>query len=715
MAGDHESALPSSNTDASIGDKGNTSLEPVDAKRAIEAQNQKRVGNVNISEQGEKQSLVELIPVTPRPDPCKIIAEVRRCDWKNFINRFSEDEPTYVIEALVSGDQLGKEILEEASKRQESGYFRRAEYEARSRVNRTHNTTTWVQRVRIQSPALLQTLGRVTGYAWATSSYTFLHPFQYFIHYHDVLKKELLNMEEVDPEQNTASELAATPISAHGHSSVAKQLRCYIEFVESDILPRYQLLQAGLQDNKSLRVRFHELEYLFKRGDLVFVPDLTLKRNVIDNIKQEILYQSRGLTESTMYHKIWRVWAIASTTPSIATSIDSEASPGFFEVALYYLDYDGASYSPVALEFNIPYFEGEKDVRSLEVLPLHYARNASTLLEEYKGIGKMYTNNLNEWHMKYSGWTLTTDPIGWPITGPAHGPNRFEQRRPEYIDGEVIVDFREAYNDDSQLRSVFMEDEWWVDKVDPDEVVNGLDLLAVWSDEGRSRLVSCSHDAIIMQDLDALIDRNYIESDKYLRADRDQTVVPDGDDLALLPRRMLAYSLKDAKFVPVDVRYMKSLDQRNNEFSHLQLQEIHKQVIQTAVRSHLKRRPIDRQIESGTSATVYTQDFIRGKGRGLLVMLHGEPGTGKTATAEAVAQMFKRPLFPLSCGSLDSVYTAERQLDAVFRLSALWDCILLLDEADVFLSARAPSDNLTRNSLVSSEFLKYRASSFDVC
>ncbi|CAM1511912.1 Fc.00g094250.m01.CDS01 [Cosmosporella sp. VM-42] len=84
-------------------------------------------------------------------------------------------------------------------------------------------------------------------------------------------------------------------------------------------------------------------------------------------------------------------------------------------------------------------------------------------------------------------------------------------------------------------------------------------------------------------------------------------------------------------------------------------------------------------------------------------MLHGEPGIGKTATAQAVAQAFRRPLFPISCGQLSNPRQAEQQLSSIFHFADKWDCILLLDEVDVFLSAGTPTDDLGRNSLVSSK------------
>ncbi|GME27268.1 aaa family atpase [Neofusicoccum parvum] len=94
-------------------------------------------------------------------------------------------------------------------------------------------------------------------------------------------------------------------------------------------------------------------------------------------------------------------------------------------------------------------------------------------------------------------------------------------------------------------------------------------------------------------------------------------------------------------------------------------------------------------------------DLVRDKGRGLIVLLHGVPGVGKTSTAECVAMAKGRPLLPITCGDLGlEPEKVEANLSRNFELAQAWDCILLLDEADVFLASRSLQD-LQRNALVS--------------
>lgn len=83
-----------------------------------------------------------------------------------------------------------------------------------------------------------------------------------------------------------------------------------------------------------------------------------------------------------------------------------------------------------------------------------------------------------------------------------------------------------------------------------------------------------------------------------------------------------------------------------------------------------------------------------------MILLHGPPGVGKTSTAECVAAKFGKPLLPITCADLGTnAQSVETALDRIFNYAYRWDCILLLDEADVFLTIRKPSD-IERNSLV---------------
>ncbi|GME23628.1 hypothetical protein BDV95DRAFT_572261 [Neofusicoccum parvum] len=98
--------------------------------------------------------------------------------------------------------------------------------------------------------------------------------------------------------------------------------------------------------------------------------------------------------------------------------------------------------------------------------------------------------------------------------------------------------------------------------------------------------------------------------------------------------------------------------------------------------------------------TAWSADFIEGKGRGLIFLLHGTPGVGKTYTAECIAANTRRPLLSLTCADLGTdPMKIETKLIRWFNIAKSWGAILLIDEADIYMEQREVQD-LKRNNLV---------------
>lgn len=137
----------------------------------------------------------------------------------------------------------------------------------------------------------------------------------------------------------------------------------------------------------------------------------------------------------------------------------------------------------------------------------------------------------------------------------------------------------------------------------------------------------------------------------------------------------------------LEVDQIRDVIWNDQAFSSLVADEEMKEIIQALVTSQIAA-------EKGT-------DLIDNKGNGLIMLLHGSPGTGKTFTAESVAEIAKKPLYPVTCGDMGTKpEVVEKYLESVFHLGKTWDCVVLLDEAEVFLEQRTLND-LKRNALVS--------------
>ncbi|RIA96188.1 P-loop containing nucleoside triphosphate hydrolase protein [Glomus cerebriforme] len=94
-------------------------------------------------------------------------------------------------------------------------------------------------------------------------------------------------------------------------------------------------------------------------------------------------------------------------------------------------------------------------------------------------------------------------------------------------------------------------------------------------------------------------------------------------------------------------------------------------------------------------------DLISGKGGGCVFLLHGPPGVGKTLTAEAISEFLHRPLYAVSVGELGtSAVDLENKLSEILEVASIWNAVILIDEADIFLERRSEHD-IHRNALVS--------------
>lgn len=149
----------------------------------------------------------------------------------------------------------------------------------------------------------------------------------------------------------------------------------------------------------------------------------------------------------------------------------------------------------------------------------------------------------------------------------------------------------------------------------------------------------------------------------------------------------LSVTNQNAETLLVD--HIRGITWNSEAFNHLVLRHTKKELIQALIGAHSKN--------GGKPST----DFIEGKGNRLILLLHGGPGTGKILTAESVAELTRRPLYHVTCGDIGTnAEDVESYLETVFYLGTQWNCVVLLDEADIFLEERSPAD-LQRNALVS--------------
>jgi SpoVK/Ycf46/Vps4 family AAA+-type ATPase len=150
--------------------------------------------------------------------------------------------------------------------------------------------------------------------------------------------------------------------------------------------------------------------------------------------------------------------------------------------------------------------------------------------------------------------------------------------------------------------------------------------------------------------------------------------------------------------VELDVINVKEIPRAEDGFDDLVLPDGHKDLVEALVKTHA----VSSNPNEDSTKDQHNVDIVRGKGKGCIILLHGAPGVGKTSTAECVAAFTGRPLFPVTCGDIGyEADEVEKHLGKNFNLAHRWRCVMLLDEADVFMAKRNKGSDLKRNELVS--------------
>lgn len=144
------------------------------------------------------------------------------------------------------------------------------------------------------------------------------------------------------------------------------------------------------------------------------------------------------------------------------------------------------------------------------------------------------------------------------------------------------------------------------------------------------------------------------------------------------------FSLLRKKYFYVHIDDLKEYNYNQNAIEKLVLPEENKYVLN--------------KLFSINSKNIH-QDLVANKGGGLIILAEGEPGTGKTSTAEVYAELKSKPLYILQVEELGTTSRdLESNLTRILNRIQKWNAILLFDEVDIFLSRR--NENLERSAIV---------------
>ena len=145
--------------------------------------------------------------------------------------------------------------------------------------------------------------------------------------------------------------------------------------------------------------------------------------------------------------------------------------------------------------------------------------------------------------------------------------------------------------------------------------------------------------------------------------------------MLLLPNRVYGFVLRSRRWHFLNIDNVRPLERHSDGFESLILPSGVARLVESLVRTHDPQN----MPSFANSEHDHHVDLVRGKGKGLIILLHGAPGVGKTSTAECVADYTSRPLFPITCGDIgETAKDVEHNLEQNFSLAHRWGCVLLV-------------------------------------
>ncbi len=146
--------------------------------------------------------------------------------------------------------------------------------------------------------------------------------------------------------------------------------------------------------------------------------------------------------------------------------------------------------------------------------------------------------------------------------------------------------------------------------------------------------------------------------------------------------RLFCLETKDYVFADID-------DIQEYDFDEQALSRLHLPDDMHSILSRVFSTPIDQMFG----------DLLKGKHGGVVVLASGEPGVGKTLTAEIYAESTQRPLYVMELGELGTnAESVEANLQQVFTRVTRWNAVLQFDECEIFLASRG--NDLERSAIV---------------
>ncbi|KAK9780209.1 putative AAA family ATPase [Seiridium cardinale] len=504
------------------------------------------------------------------------------------------------------------------------------------------------------SNILRKTIKSYTLHRLAEGSFRLIAPYRHIIHYWDALEHETRQQCDSKEEKVARSDLGL----------LLSQLKEWSGDISLD-------------------------DYLKIRGDLVSTDNITFETLWTIFPPGTLVYSKSFLKQDQVFVVLdsWRTWPEAKPP-------NRRNDQRTWGLNCLTYDWNGSDFHRYSVTISIPEFEETKPIATLPVYPWKFVSNKAEMKERLLTRGNKFrkycVSSAQSLMFKYNGpavidkkgFGFVTEKDDDERSYESHYFGRHRERQEPILrmsgysvsHGQVMVDFASYYKyglAEPRLGELVLDDE---------DLECGCN--ACQDNEDMKKALRTRYD--------------------FVRGAPDENW--DEEQVMLCPPRLLGYILRDKMWAQLTVDGIAEIDKSGSETA------FNSDLVLAEDSSGLDRKSILLGLVKSHSAPdgercYQLKDIVEGKGQGLIILLYGPPGVGKTSTAETIAMATRKPLFSIGVSDVGtSAKYVESNLEKIFDLAQTWKAILLFDEADVFLQSRGSGQygpTTERNALVS--------------
>ena len=296
----------------------------------------------------------------------------------------------------------------------------------------------------------------------------------------------------------------------------------------------------------------------------------------------------------------------------LTAKYDTASNKKVYKIDYQSVQYDGTDFGYTKNTLNITDFIGTKRIRKLEAYPLNAHKNPKELKARLTARGKMFEAYKGLHFLSYNGIAL--------------GTKRGNTRPKFNVNSRIIIDAK-SYNrqSNSKLNLEIIETRN-VDQADgspatDEDTDDGCVVLPQSTSQDPTR--STGKKPVPPS-------QSALTSDQHL----------------LASATVRGYSLRDKKWFLFSIDDINDIVWHEDAFASLVMPVDQKDLILSFAESQVRNR--------GSF-----DDFIPGKGQGIIMLLAGPPGVGKTLTAESVAEEMRAPLYSVGAADLGSEFASS--------------------------------------------------------